>query len=87
MNEFTCVRCGKCCHDVPLSPPELAMFTYILKTQGKWDESRIIKTKNSMVIYSGTCPFLKSDSLCGIYDFRPTVCKLYPTDGHCECVS
>lgn len=79
---FICIKCGKCCHDITLSKAEVDMFKYILK-----DDSKIKKVTESTYIYIGICPFLREDNLCDIYSFRPMVCKLYPVDDKCECVT
>jgi Fe-S-cluster containining protein len=78
--KFVCERCGNCCHDIPLSKQELAMFHYILKDNLENE----VTTEKHAYILKGKCPFLREDNLCDIYEFRPTVCKLYPIDGNCK---
>ena len=74
---FKCDKCGFCCHySVKASKEEIKKISNGtgLAREEFIDGSRLIH-KN------GFCVFLKrgeTESICGIYEFRPEICKIYP---------
>jgi len=85
---FKCLRCGRCCKDIPLYRPEFDMFVHILKLEGKWDSDKAVfhPARNIWKI-RGECPFLVENEdgsySCRIYSFRPMICKLFPLSNEC----
>lgn len=84
-NEYhLCSQCGNCCSNCyPISLDKKDALN-ISKVTGitvhNLKERRIIKyNKKDIMYYFGStpCPFLKNN-LCNIYEFRPSVCRLYP---------
>lgn len=91
---FKCIRCGKCCHDIPLVPIEFDMFRYILQLEKKWEQQKAVYHPSlRQYKLESVCPFLELNvtnpniTSCRIYSFRPIVCKLYPLTSKCYCVN
>jgi Fe-S-cluster containining protein len=78
MDDFNCLRCGKCCKlKVRLSLEDIAM----IKSKGH-DNFYIVENGNFYFkrIY-GYCVFLKFDNgffACSIHDYKPDGCKEFP---------
>jgi Fe-S-cluster containining protein len=75
---MACRKCGKCCHDIPLSASEAAMFQHILNCKGLEFNAEVLKDSNYKYKLVGQCPFLREDNLCDIYEFRPHICRIFP---------
>jgi len=86
-NTFKCLRCGKCCKDLPLQKSEFDMFRYILKAEGRWDTDKAQYYPNKRIYkLKRVCPFLYEgigQKSCMIYSFRPMVCKMFPLSNEC----
>jgi Fe-S-cluster containining protein len=63
------------------------MVRYILKLEGKWDGDKAkLVTNKSLYKLEGVCPFLEGEegsTSCRIYQFRPTVCRVFPASNDC----
>ena len=74
--EFVCLRCGKCCTlKVEPTSEEIRKMEERGFRREEFMEGRFIKRVN------GACIFLKKENgfyKCGIYDFRPEVCRAWP---------
>ena len=83
-----CLRCGKCCKNIPLRKDELDLFAHILKLEGKWEPNNVIYyPPKNIWRHMGMCPFLAENkdgtTYCRINSFKPMVCKLFPLSGVC----
>jgi len=76
-----CLRCGACCEHIVGDPPKLIKNTKLLALYLAYHRvaHRFRPTHrgpNGEVIFS--CGHLQNDGRCGIYRFRPLICRNYP---------
>lgn len=77
--EFICCKagCSSCCEtgDYPISEKELKT---LMIGYSKLDNESKIRVQNNLkkMVRGGACPFLL-DSLCSVYEYRPTICRIY----------
>jgi len=83
IKDFKCKRCGKCCY-----PPKLYFMDILrIKKQGYKEEDFVERDFRGIPYLkeqkNGKCTFLgknKKISSCKIYQHRPRICRLYPTE-------
>ena len=76
-----CMRCGACCEHIVGDPPKFIKQTRLLSIYLAYHRfaHRFTPTHrgpNDEVIF--TCGHLQDDGRCGIYRFRPLICRNYP---------
>jgi hypothetical protein len=76
-----CMRCGACCEHIVGDPPRFIKHTKLLPIYLAYHRfaHRFTATHrgpNGEVIFS--CGHLQHDGRCGIYRFRPLICRNYP---------
>ena len=76
-----CLRCGACCEHIVGDPPRFIKNTRLISIYLAYHRlaHRFRPTHrgpNGEVIF--TCGHLKDDGGCGIYRFRPLICRNYP---------
>jgi Fe-S-cluster containining protein len=78
-----CVRCGgKCCRyfcfeiDAPEDYDEFEDVRWFLLHEGV---SVHVDKGEWYISIANTCKMLQSDNLCGVYETRPTICRVYET--------
>lgn len=76
-----CHRCGACCEHIVGDPPRFIKNTGLLAIYLAWHRlaHRFTPTHrgpNAEIIFS--CGHLQNDGRCGIYRFRPLICRNYP---------
>ena len=76
-----CLRCGACCEHIVGDPPKFIKHTKLLSLYLAYHRlaHRFRPTHrgpNGEVIFS--CGHLQDDGRCGIYRFRPLICRNYP---------
>ena len=79
--EGECLRCGACCEHIVGDPPRWIKETKLLSVYLAYHRLThrfrpIQRGPNGEVIFS--CGHLQSDGRCGIYRFRPLICRNYP---------
>lgn len=88
LKNFTCKRCGSCCHSPRLYKPDIER----IKKLG-YKEKDFIYTDNFGNNYikdnKEWCMFLKRGKIaeCKIYKARPRICRQYPSEliyGSCK---
>jgi uncharacterized protein len=85
--KFKCTKCGKCCDQtiIHLYPFDIKLICDNLGisvdgfhqkySMFKLDENNIYRCA---LRNKPKCPFKKEDNTCGIYNFRPIRCRLFP---------
>lgn len=76
-----CMKCGKCCRLLAIQYPNFFnRIPYAVDITVKWHEFRYGFTyynrEGNYLLYS--CNHLRSDNRCGLYFFRPRLCREYP---------
>ena len=76
-----CLRCGACCEHIVGDPPRWIKETKLLSIYVAYHKVAhrfrpIHRGPNGEVIFS--CGHLQDDGRCGIYRFRPLICRNYP---------
>ena len=76
-----CLRCGACCEHIVGDPPKFIKETKLLSVYLAYHRlthrfRAISRGPNGEVIFS--CGHLQDDGRCGIYRFRPLICRNYP---------
>ena len=89
LKNFKCKRCGDCCRVVPhLTDNDISRIKKLGFKEGFFVER--IGNINLMRIEKDKCVFLNDGkrTSCKIYNSRPRICRLYPTelrkDGDCR---
>src|SRR3989339_270711 len=89
LKNFKCKRCGECCRSPRLYRADIAR----IKKAGHKKEDFVYADNfgsNYIKDKKGWCIFLKKNketNSCIIYEFRPKICRLYPTElinGSCK---
>ena len=80
--EIDCLKCGNCCRTLgPLIlPKDVDAVAKSLRMKPADVINQYLRTdeEGDMVFQSMPCPFLGSDTYCGIYENRPKACREYP---------
>ena len=76
-----CHRCGECCEQIVSDPPAIIKNTvlirfYLLFHQVTHRFTATHRGPNGEIIFR--CGHLLTDGRCGIYHFRPLLCRNYP---------
>ncbi len=86
-----CAGCGACCRDMgdsirldPLDVHELVLFLH-LPFSGLLEKEIALHVEDGLILphlkmqeTTGACIFLGEDGCCGIHEFRPGLCRLFP---------
>ena len=81
LKNFKCKRCGDCCRVVPhLTKRDIERIKKLGFKKDFFVES--ISDINLMKMKNNKCVFLKDEkkTSCKIYEARPRICRLYPTE-------
>jgi Fe-S-cluster containining protein len=75
--EGSCKRCGECCKWISIGKVDTNNDTgeyarFVLVRGGK--------IVNGNAFLPSKCPYIESDNLCGVFDKRPTFCKVFPIE-------
>src|SRR6478609_7331659 len=80
----SCHQCGQCCTNIYLVHEEkainsLSLFQELQKTKPEYASFIPIDSdsEGSLIF---RCQHLQEDNRCGIYDSRPELCRLYPSE-------
>lgn len=84
-----CVRCGACCrsNNIPIYKSEIKRIKKLGYKESYFVVHDDTSTSLMGILYNkgtilkkvnGRCIFLKGKNFCTIYDYRPTMCKIYP---------
>jgi len=80
--EINCISCANCCKTTSpiFRAVDIKRISKKLRISESKFESMYLKNDDDgdWVLKGAPCPFLGSDNLCGIYDFRPQACREYP---------
>lgn len=83
MNENSCLRCGRCCEQFPMTDEQILKITeYLLSHEEVMHLLR--STPEILGIGMKVCPFLRGkagNTFCSIYPVRPEICKVFATPG------
>jgi uncharacterized protein len=81
-NEIDCLQCANCCRSLGprLSDKDIDRLSkYLgLKSNAFTEKYLIIDEDHDYIFKSMPCPFLQTDNICSVYDFRPKACREYP---------
>jgi Fe-S-cluster containining protein len=69
--------CWECCGPVPFLPVERAKVQAAADLLGVRWTAAPDQVSFPVVGADGICPFLTADHRCGIYENRPTVCRMF----------
>lgn len=79
---LNCLDCGNCCKTTSpmLFEKDIELLAGHLKLKpGKFVERYLFRDTDGIYAFRQTpCPFLGSDNLCSVYEFRPKACREYP---------
>lgn len=81
--EKTCIRCGNCCDEFPMTYGQIRKIKEYLEN----NYDILISLRNTPELYHPgrrVCPFLRGDvgsTYCTIYPVRPEICKAISVKG------